>query len=391
MTNDSSMDNANVIGFPNATFWPGVFKDSAGNHCFQIGDYVRLVGTLWRDELHAGGGTQGEASLCWQQESTPNIGWTEMHPVDYITKLPPPAANRNNASMDYGIHTLGTYAICSTDFGSYQGISFTTIPAYKPVPFAGAGYENNQAHVTEVVHDPYVNWLSLVYPYNTSSQSSRTGVSTDGKSVSLQVIVQATQDHRGLFSGYYDIYWSCAPSCPSNRCLSDGCGGLTCPNSCTGNFVCTAGTDAYSCQCPSPYAVCATTNACILPSDCPVCPVGVTTDHSTGVLVQKGSSANVQVAATAGGGSQGVSFSAPSPPQNTTVTFTPVSTNVGTASTMTIAASSVATVGTFPMQIVASPTVCPQASTTINVKIVCPSGQKNCGDAVCRPISYVCP
>jgi PASTA domain len=80
-----------------------------------VGDYVRLVGTQWEDVCHcnpdltdAGAtkdamvrwndGTFGRGvSYCPQPGGTCDIGrgWTEMHPVDYMAKLLPPASHND--------------------------------------------------------------------------------------------------------------------------------------------------------------------------------------------------------------------------------------------------------------------------------------------------------
>jgi hypothetical protein len=67
----------------------------------QVGDYVRLVGTLWEDVNHIStdtnedsktdgrGGPDGEwAKRCWDAGSTARRGWSELHPVDFMARTP---------------------------------------------------------------------------------------------------------------------------------------------------------------------------------------------------------------------------------------------------------------------------------------------------------------
>ncbi|HUR17896.1 MAG TPA: hypothetical protein VMZ51_03035 [Acidimicrobiales bacterium] len=86
-------------GMPGAVRWafdPEFPPSQAAACCkLRVGSYLRLVGTMWEDEVHEFGlgPVVGAAHSCWNEGTTTGRGWMEMHPVDYMALLdkPPPA------------------------------------------------------------------------------------------------------------------------------------------------------------------------------------------------------------------------------------------------------------------------------------------------------------
>lgn len=60
------------------------------------GDYVRVVGTLWEDGNHG-------QNTCWFSGRTSDRGWPEIHPVDFIARIPAPTGRPSES----GIRVLG--------------------------------------------------------------------------------------------------------------------------------------------------------------------------------------------------------------------------------------------------------------------------------------------
>jgi hypothetical protein len=104
----------------------------------QLGDYVRLVGTLWEDTAHlddgGNGGDLGEqAKACWCRRATGNCkdsgrGWFELHPVDYMARIDPPTTVSA---------TIDVLALCGGGSISRQILP----PGPKPTPGSTIGFE----------------------------------------------------------------------------------------------------------------------------------------------------------------------------------------------------------------------------------------------------------
>ena len=220
---------------------------------FNIGDYVRLVGTLWKDGAHAPG--SGYAATCWDQQSTANVGWQEMHPVDFMERLdyvPPRIGTLSNVANP---HVVAGYSLCSTDSGhNLLWDSFSIGP--KPFP-AAQPVLNGQSF------GPVINWGTL----DGSPNVFITGPGS-GTNYGVSVIVGATTSTsaRGLFNSFYEAYWSCTPTC-ANRCVDDGCGG-SCPPTCPPPSVCLPGGGA--CCVPSCTGRCGGSDGC--GGTCPTAP-----------------------------------------------------------------------------------------------------------------------
>jgi len=58
-------------------------------HSLRVGDYVRLVGTIWEDH-NLPGHPPNPGGECWKSGFTEHRGWIEMHPVDLLAVVYPP-------------------------------------------------------------------------------------------------------------------------------------------------------------------------------------------------------------------------------------------------------------------------------------------------------------
>ncbi len=193
------------------------------NAAFQSGDYVRIVGTLWGDNVHTGGDSgQNSAKNCWGNVY-PNIGSVELHPVDYMVRLCPPT--------DYALHLVAGYAICDT-------LPFLSIPATINDGFALGPLTARLPNTTSVVNEAITN------AFTTSSGLCGSTPRASSNSAGNVAVNLCSQDR---FVGYYDAYWSCAPGCGCTAGVSDGCGG-TCPGvTCaTGSTCCPATPACYN-------------------------------------------------------------------------------------------------------------------------------------------------
>lgn len=288
---------ANPDGTPNVT---GPFPLDLGNAppAFQVGDYIRVVGTLWEDGPHINGcqwytifnrqhnvqcDKVNEAKQCWNQGSTSGRGWKEIHPVDLMEKIPAPAYP----------HSVYAYAACTTgDPAELQDYLY----AYKSPPF-----KNSRIQIDGLVDGSFTNWRSFVG-----------GPPTFGPADNIYGTVHFSVDskmwaYRGLYKGVFDAYWGCAPDCqgrcsgddgcggscgsgssagqqcvnsqcvctaqcgPSSKCGDDnGCGGH-CPGSCDSGRFCVDG----ACQdCPAGQSQCPCLGSCASPAACRQCNTG---------------------------------------------------------------------------------------------------------------------
>jgi hypothetical protein len=121
-------------------YWPfnPASPPGAGSGPLRLGDYVRLVGTLWEDTAHMDSGGKGgdrgeDAKACWCRRATGNCrdsgrGWFELHPVDYMARLEPPRAVSA---------TLEVLALC----GERSIVRDIRPPGPKPTPGSTVGFE----------------------------------------------------------------------------------------------------------------------------------------------------------------------------------------------------------------------------------------------------------
>lgn len=192
-------------------WWPFPLYDGT-TYKFPSGTYVRAVGTLWKDAAHGVGlpSDQQTANQCWNQSNTQNIGSLEMHNVDWMEPITPPAGRP---------HTVAGYSMCNA-------VANVQIHDVIPKP-----YPNSVAvSVTEASFGPVVNWGGMDPPYNDqTSSAARAAIGSNGVSINLSAT--ANGSGRALFNAYYDVAWSCTATC-GTRCAGqdDGCGGACAAN-----------------------------------------------------------------------------------------------------------------------------------------------------------------
>lgn len=247
-------------------YWP--FNVTA----FQVGQYVRAVGTIWRDGSHH---TGNAVNACWET-ARHDIGWTEMHNVDFMETADPPANH----------HVLAGYALCmNTPLGTQTATidnSFTA-PDFGMSPIPGASLVVASRHFGASNRpDSMIDFPHLTGSSNNNPNSRRT-------STFVQVLggtdyvwhvrynVSATSALGTAYLGeWVEAYWNPCSSgqCPDSRapgvCLAvststdqNNCG--SCANQCApplnGNGwpVCSAGACTFQCA----YGYCPSSTDCI--------------------------------------------------------------------------------------------------------------------------------
>jgi hypothetical protein len=247
-----------------------------------VGDYVRLVGQLWKDGAHKKSAWEDSffrsvrffehVKDCLLQSYTDHAGWTEMHPVDFVEKIDPPAPCRQ--------HTLAAYFACDANATPTLHDSFVA---------RGQSYPNGKLTFDETIQGAYTNWTSMMAPNNGDKV---TRMSVSGNAASFTLGLQGQNGGRALYSALYDVSWTCTPSCYGKCGGDDGCNG-TCPGAgltwCGSTGSCASccpscggkcgGDDGCGGICPGAgLAWCATTGECqeTCGFDCSACECGCT-------------------------------------------------------------------------------------------------------------------
>ncbi len=96
-------------------FWPFEPTDPEGRLTpLMAGDYVRVTGALWQDVPHESGVTPTAHDAPWSFFN-PRLGaWIEIHPVDWVERVSPPAVRKTPAIVD-AINSDATPAQQTTD------------------------------------------------------------------------------------------------------------------------------------------------------------------------------------------------------------------------------------------------------------------------------------
>lgn len=211
------------------------------------GDYVRIVGTLWEDMNH------NNADPCMDDGHTAGRGWTEIHPVDFIARLPQPAVTSSGVAY---------ISACIPSGGSNSQTFSTTVVPRQPRP--GPNY---RLHVQEIVDPEFTNFSSL----SPGSQTERERIRVAGNVGNVSVTVSSVWlQRRGLFRGVYQAIWeSCTPHCEGRCGGGNGCDGL-CPSTCPAGQTCSGGAQC----CPSGTRYCADQGRCLASCPCEPCECG---------------------------------------------------------------------------------------------------------------------
>lgn len=169
-------------------YWPFNPADppGVGSGPLRLGDYVRLVGTLWEDTAHIDGGGKGgdrgqDAKACWCKRETGNCrdsgrGWFELHPVDYMARIEPPAASSA---------TLEVLALC----GESSIAREIAPPGRKPTPGSTVGFEE---------------WVDAAF--SEPSQVTKT-VTVLPASVRVDLAARRGAGDRARFKAVYRVFW----------------------------------------------------------------------------------------------------------------------------------------------------------------------------------------
>lgn len=265
--------------------WPFPMYDVVGGQFvprYSVGQYVRIVGTLWKDGDHlptrdlqtgpcqAGPSTfcsvRDQAHSCWDGDDdyTNHGGWVEMHPVDYMAVLSPDLTPDPRK-----LHTLAAYEICSKA-GDTQTIDHTFSIGPPPGGKSWATGGTALMRVTEHLNEAFTNDTSLRPSWNASRWYG------DGTFNTVRVQVTAADANPpAKFTAFYDAWWDCTPSC-AQACAPgapDGCGGqcASAQTTCTAPMVCSSG-GVCACSCPAGQHCTAT--GCAVDFNCDACACG---------------------------------------------------------------------------------------------------------------------
>jgi hypothetical protein len=224
-------------------FWP-YDRDNAPHHSstpagpFMVGDYVRIVGTLWEDFPHG-----ASASGCWASGKSAERGYAEIHPVDFMARIPPPRNYDGSARPSSGLNWVNACSDAKT-------LSVDLFPPEKRP--AGAW----KVGVNEVMRPDFTTTTT---PPRSISATAFKG----------HVDVQTTGDAK--FAAVYKASWvACQPSCTGRCGVDDGCGTTCgCPSgqACNTGRCCPNGQIYVDGHCCAPCAcgnACASTQACVV-------------------------------------------------------------------------------------------------------------------------------
>ena len=191
----------------------------------KAGDYVRIVGTLWEDQVH----DPDRVASCWQDGPTVGRAHMEIHPVDYLARVVP--ATRALPS------TYTALALC--DNATIDGMEIMP-PDKRP---AGAPVAVDWTAVGA--------FTTAGRPLDPEKLQDKGVVRVSAQALNWQ---DSSGPHKGKFFALYRVYWD-AP-CPAGK--------SSCQNSCVDDpqsfqnddsncgkcgFVCQGGTSCSAGQC----------------------------------------------------------------------------------------------------------------------------------------------
>ncbi len=194
----------------------------AGDRALQTGDYVRLVGTLWEDGNHGHGD-------CWTMSNsrTSQRGWLEMHPVDFIARIPERTDASGRAVTGSGI-TVGGACVGGNIASQAGTVDFVAAPSSpRPGPSWALRYQ-------EILNPDFTNQRSLAA--TSATEASRATIENDAVHVRATVRSGALWGGRGMYWASWRVWWEPAPcngcatgeTCFEGRCCrpacDDGCG-----------------------------------------------------------------------------------------------------------------------------------------------------------------------
>lgn len=196
-----------------------------------LGDYVRVVGTLWEDQEH---GSSGVVS-CWQDGPTVGRAHMEIHPVDYLARVVPAKRTR--------LSTYTALALCdNATIDKMEIIPPDERPADAPA--------NVDVEIVPAFTTP-----------GTPSQPEKPG---DKVLVSAAALNwhDSSGSHKGKFFAVYRVYWdspcpagktSCQNSCVDPQSFQNDSNNCSkCGLVCQGGTSCSAG----MCVCPAGKTMC---------------------------------------------------------------------------------------------------------------------------------------
>lgn len=151
------------------------------------GDYVLMRGPLWEDQWH---GDSAQVLDSWDTGQTRHHAWLEMHPIDWIVRVQPPAANARL--------TTARVALCTADVtGPQLDWSAAIVPDFAP----SAPSRRLEVRTVERLDD---HRMGMIVPgslrgIQTSRQVDRVDVSAS---------VAPIGSSQGRFKGSWLVGWS---------------------------------------------------------------------------------------------------------------------------------------------------------------------------------------
>jgi hypothetical protein len=211
------------------TWWP--FAGLGDPPSFHPGQYVRVVGTLWKDLDHGENG----AEVCWTvPPALKTIGWQEIHGVDYMEPADPPTVSSGK------MHYVAGYSICMNPTSAPPYSQQTAIHdsfQIGPQPQPGASLVVAARH-----YGPVISYDKLDPPWQNAPNVSRAGSSvvvSQGQNIwyaNYNVSASVSYTSVGYLNEFIDVYWNMcgAGQCPDPN-APQGCASVstaTDPNNC---------------------------------------------------------------------------------------------------------------------------------------------------------------
>jgi hypothetical protein len=180
-------------------FWPFDPENppGIGSGILKLGDYVRVVGTLWEDAAHhESGGTGGDrgedAKGCWCSGTTGDCedaagrGYFEIHPVDYMARIDPPAQSPATVEM---------ISICD----SASIVREISPPGPRPAQAVGIDFEK--------ILDP-------AFTVHRSIRRDEAAIVGDKLRVEVAVETGGPFGHGAKYKALYRVFWRDASGAP---------------------------------------------------------------------------------------------------------------------------------------------------------------------------------
>jgi hypothetical protein len=192
------------------------------NGPLRVGDYVRIVGTLWEDWDHGVGS-------CWNHAS--RRAHVEIHPVDFIARIPAPLGPGGVPRARSGVGSGGA-CVGPNVLPEEALVAFVVAPS---VPRPGPNWSLR----TEEIINPFFTDRRSIVPQSEVA-SGPTGISNDALHVRMTVRSRGGWQGQGRYWAAWRAWWEegpCTSCSASQRCFQGACCTPTCGRGCGGAVV----------------------------------------------------------------------------------------------------------------------------------------------------------